>query len=61
MDRSSIIVKNTTRQKLKTTGRKDQTYDDVINELIDLKISRKMRPIGDAVERGLQSCESSDP
>jgi hypothetical protein len=44
-----------------TSGRKDQTYDDVINELIDLKISRKMRPIGDAVERGLQSSESSGP
>jgi hypothetical protein len=58
MDRSSIIIKNTTRQKLKKTGRKDQTYDDVINELIDLKISRKLSLRESSVE-SLQSSESS--
>jgi hypothetical protein len=58
MDRSSIILKNTTRQKLKKTGRKDQTYDDVINELIDLKIKRKLNLHESGVE-SLQSSESS--
>ncbi len=41
MNRSSIIVRTTTRQKLKKTGRKDQTYDDLINEPITLKTSNR--------------------
>jgi hypothetical protein len=41
MNRSSIIVRTTTRQKLKKTGRKDQTYDDLINEPITLKTSKR--------------------
>jgi hypothetical protein len=37
MDRSTILIRNTTRQRMKKTARKDQTYDDLINELIDRK------------------------
>ena len=33
----SILIKNTTRKRLKYIGRKDQTYDELINELLDLK------------------------
>jgi hypothetical protein len=37
---SSIIIRNKTRQEPKKTGRKDQTYDDLINEPITLKRSK---------------------
>jgi hypothetical protein len=33
----SILIKDTTRKRLKYIGRKDQTYDELINELLDLK------------------------
>lgn len=37
MFRSTILIHNITRDRLKKTGRKEQTYDDLINELIDIK------------------------
>jgi hypothetical protein len=35
--KTSIIVENTTRNELRKIGRKDQTYDQVIKELIEIK------------------------
>lgn len=34
---STIFIKTTTRERLKRLGIKGQTYDDVINQLIDIK------------------------
>ena len=35
--RTSIIIEQTTRDLLKRLGRKNQTYDQLIKELADLK------------------------
>ncbi len=32
--RASIILKSRTRDELRRIGRKEQTYDDIINELL---------------------------
>ena len=32
---STIAIEKDTRERLRKLGRKDQTYDDIINELID--------------------------
>ena len=32
-----LIIKKETREKLKSIGLKTQTYDDIINELLELK------------------------
>ena len=37
MKGKTILIRHITRERLKKAGRKDQTYDDLINELIDLK------------------------
>jgi Rad3-related DNA helicase len=39
--KTTIVVENTTRQLLKQLGRKDQTYDQLINELATLKQARQ--------------------
>ena len=36
-NKTSIIVENTTRNELRKIGRKEQTYDQVIKELIEIK------------------------
>lgn len=36
-EKATIIVKNETRNLMKKIGRKDQTYDDLILELIQFK------------------------
>ena len=36
-NKTSIIVTETTRDELRRIGRKEQTYDQVINELIKTK------------------------
>jgi hypothetical protein len=36
-NKTSIIVENSTRNELRRIGRKEQTYDQVINELIKIK------------------------
>lgn len=33
----TILIKNTTKRRLKYLGHKNQTYDELINELLDLK------------------------
>jgi hypothetical protein len=42
-EKATIIVKNQTRDLMKKIGRKDQTYDDLILELIQLR--QKQREI----------------
>jgi hypothetical protein len=36
MSKTTNLVEDTTRQKLRKIGRKEQTYDQVINELIQI-------------------------
>jgi hypothetical protein len=36
MSKTTILLENSTRQKLREIGRKEQTYDQVINELIKI-------------------------
>lgn len=35
MVKTTILVESTTRQRLQQIGRKNQTYDEIINELIE--------------------------
>ena len=56
---STILIRNITRERLKQTGYKGQTYDELINELLDLKNSNK-DPLDSRLE-SLQSSESSRP
>lgn len=37
----TILIKNATKRRLKYIGHKDQTYDELINELLDLKNRRE--------------------
>lgn len=37
---TTIIVKKRTRELLKQIGKKDQTYNDLINELIEFKTNK---------------------
>jgi hypothetical protein len=34
---STILIRNTTRERLKRIGNKAQTYDELINQLLDLQ------------------------
>ncbi|HKG87268.1 MAG TPA: hypothetical protein VKA95_02990 [Nitrososphaeraceae archaeon] len=40
MSKTTILVEDSTRQKLRQIGSKGQTYDQVINELIKVKGER---------------------
>jgi hypothetical protein len=40
---STILIRNRTRDRLKRMGSKAQTYDQLINRLIDLSKSRKYK------------------
>ena len=37
MSKTTILIKTTTREKLRHMGRKNQTYDQLINQLIKRK------------------------
>jgi hypothetical protein len=37
MSKTTILVETTTRERLRQIGRKNQTYDQLINELIKTK------------------------
>jgi hypothetical protein len=54
---STILVKSTTREQLKEIGRKNQTYDQLIEELIKLKRSNRQDSPDHRTET-LQSSES---
>ncbi|MGH9980614.1 MAG: hypothetical protein ACRD6U_03555 [Nitrososphaeraceae archaeon] len=36
-NKTSIIIENSTRNELRKIGRKEQTYDQLIRELIEIK------------------------
>jgi len=36
MDQTTIQIKKVTRDKLKSVGRKDQTYDDIVENLLEM-------------------------
>jgi hypothetical protein len=40
-NKTTIIVKKTTRELLKQIGKKEQTYNDLINELIEYRTSKR--------------------
>jgi hypothetical protein len=52
---STILVKNGTRERLKRTGYKGQSYDELINRLLDLKSNKR-----DSLDRRIKSIESSE-
>lgn len=51
IDCSTILIKNKTRDLLKQIGRKGQTYDELINELIGKR---------DSLDRRVESLQSSE-
>lgn len=52
--KTTILVEEETRDRLKKLGRKNQTYDQLINELIILKKF-------DSLDSGLNAQASSEP
>jgi hypothetical protein len=42
-NKTSIIVENSTRNELRRIGRKEQTYDQLIKELIEIKQNFRYR------------------
>jgi hypothetical protein len=59
MQSATILISNRTRERLKEIGKKGQTYDQLINELISLK-RNDQAPL-DGRLRSLHSSESSSP
>jgi hypothetical protein len=55
VSKTTILVKDKTRDRLKYTGHKGQTYDELINYLIDIKIMNQ-----DSLDRGFESLKSSE-
>ena len=54
-DSGTILINKITKIRLKHTGYKGQTYDELINELLDLKNSQ------DPLDSRLESLQSSEP
>jgi hypothetical protein len=52
---STILVKNGTRERLKRIGYKGQSYDELINRLLDLKSN-----IGDTLDRRIRNIGSRE-
>jgi hypothetical protein len=42
MAKCTILCNSETREKLKQIGKKGQTYDDILNELIEIKGSQRI-------------------
>jgi len=55
---TTILIRNGTRERLKKTGYKGQTYDELINKLLDLK--NKIH-LFDSRAESLKSNKSSGP
>lgn len=55
MTKTTILVESRTRERLRHIARKNQTYDDLINELMNLK---RNRGSFDGGFGGLQSSET---
>ena len=56
-NKTSIIVENNTRNELRRIGRKEQTYDQVIKELIEIKQNFRYK-IKNSDSVGYQSSKS---
>ncbi len=56
MEEGTILIKNRTRDRLRQIGGKGQTYDQLINELID---TRKKRI--DSLDSRFETLRSSEP
>jgi hypothetical protein len=52
----TILIKNKTKERLKQIGKKGDTYDKLINELIKLKASCNQ----DSLDYGVGSLQSSE-
>lgn len=62
MDKTStILVRNITRERLKHVGEKGQTYDDFINQLIDMKVRNTDQNSLDRRFETLRSSKSVNP
>ncbi|HSF52074.1 MAG TPA: hypothetical protein VLA74_15050 [Nitrososphaeraceae archaeon] len=40
-DKGTVLIKDETKDRLKKSGFKGQTYDEIINELLDLKFKHE--------------------
>jgi hypothetical protein len=58
MSKTTILIETTTREKLREVGKKNQTYDQLINELI--KSKRNQDPL-DSMLASLKSSGSPRP
>ena len=56
MDRTTILIRNVTRERLKQTEIKGQTYDDLMNKLVEVRKTNQDSP--DRRFGTLQSSES---
>ena len=54
MSKTTILIESTTRELLRQIGRKNQTYDQLINELINSKSG------GNSLDRRFESLQSSE-
>jgi predicted CopG family antitoxin len=43
MYKTTILIQQTTRERLKKIARKDQTYDDLLNQLIEMKTRESLK------------------
>jgi predicted CopG family antitoxin len=57
MEKSTILVRNMTRERLKHMGEKGQTYDDLINQLIDMKVKKTDQ---NSLDRRFETLRSSE-
>jgi hypothetical protein len=58
MSKTTILIESTTREKLREIGKKNQTYDKLINELIKSKRNQDPR---DSRVASMQSSGSLHP
>jgi hypothetical protein len=42
MPKGTILIRDATRERLKKIARKDQTYDDLLNQLIEMKTRERL-------------------
>ena len=54
MGNSTILIKNPTRERLKRIGRKGQTYDEIIDDLLNQK------EYENSLDRRMVSLQSSE-
>jgi hypothetical protein len=54
MSKSTILVNTRTRERLKYQGRKGETYDELINKLIDTQCGNKVKDMQGSLD---SSCE----